>query len=256
MSSTTLSLDDFNFTPLHQRGGFVSNTSDTDNSKALSTIPSYDSDDEDLSDEQIAALIRQGAEEIKNAGAAQTKPKAPFRIPKLETGPLPEAHLYTDSNGIVRVKPVVPEATRKALEKLPTPAAAVTVKKNEPAPNAGDKWYGLPRTVLTDEFKRDFTLIKHRNVLDPHRHYKKDKSGIPEFSSVGTVIEGNTEFFNARINKRDRKKTILEEILADKSGTARFKRKFEDIQQSKKSGKKEYYKNIKEARNKYAKYSK
>jgi uncharacterized protein YdhG (YjbR/CyaY superfamily) len=109
---------------------------------------------------------------------------------------------------------------------------------------------------LTDEFKRDFTLIKHRNVLDPHRHYKKDKSGIPEFSSMGTVIEGNTEFFNARINKKDRKKTILEEILADKSGTARFKRKFEDIQQSKKSGKKEYYKNLKEARNKYAKYSK
>jgi hypothetical protein len=79
MSSTTLSLDDFNFTPLHKRAGFVSNDSLTDNSNALATIPSYDSDDEDLSDEQIAALIRQGAEDMKNGAATPAKPKAPFR---------------------------------------------------------------------------------------------------------------------------------------------------------------------------------
>jgi len=110
----------------------------------------------------------------------------------------------------------------------------------------------MPRTVLTDEFKRDFTLIKHRNVLDPHRHYKKDSSGIPEYSQVGTVIEGNTEFYNSRINRRDRKKTILEEVMADGSSRQRFKRKYDEIQKSKKSGKKEFYKNLKAQRNKLA----
>ena len=110
----------------------------------------------------------------------------------------------------------------------------------------------MPRTVLTDELKRDFMLIKHRNVLDPHRHYKKDNSGIPEYSQVGTVIEGNTEFYNARINRRDRKKTILEEVMADSSSRQRFKRKYDDIQKSKKSGKKEFYKKLKAQRNKLA----
>jgi hypothetical protein len=108
----------------------------------------------------------------------------------------------------------------------------------------------MPRTELTAEFKRDFEIIKHRNVLDPHRHYRKDKSGIPEYSQVGTVIEGNTEFFNSRINRKDRKKTILEEVMADSTSKDRFKRKYNEIQQSKKSGKKEFYKKLKEQRKK------
>jgi ribosomal protein L20A (L18A) len=122
----------------------------------------------------------------------------------------------------------------------------------EPAPTAGTKWYDMPRTDMTDEFKRDFLLIKHRNVLDPHRHYRKDNFGIPKYSHVGTVIEGNTEFFNSRINRRDRKKTILEEVLADGSSKQRFKRKYEEIQQATRSGKKEFYKKLKAQRNKTA----
>lgn len=106
----------------------------------------------------------------------------------------------------------------------------------------------MPRTQQTAEFKRDFALIKHRNVLDPHRHYRKDNSGIPEYSQMGTIIEGNTEFFNSRINKKDRKKTILDEVLADGSSKQRFKRKYDDIQAGKKSGKKDFYKKIKAQR--------
>ena len=110
--------------------------------------------------------------------------------------------------------------------------------------------YDMPRTQQTDAFKRDFALIKHRNVLDPHRHYKKDSSGIPEYSQMGTIIEGNTEFFNSRINKKDRKNTILDEVMADGSSKSRFKRKYEEIQATKKSGKKDFYKKIKAQRTK------
>ena len=108
----------------------------------------------------------------------------------------------------------------------------------------------MPRTQQTDAFKRDFALIKHRNVLDAHRHYKKDSSGIPEYSQMGTIIEGNTEFFNSRINKKDRKNTILDEVMADGSSKSRFKRKYEEIQATKKSGKKDFYKKIKAQRTK------
>jgi hypothetical protein len=72
---------------------------------------------------------------------------------------------------------------------------------------------------------------------------------------MGTVIEGNTEFFNSRINRKDRKKTILDEILADGTSRQRFKKKFEEIQKSKRSGKKEFYKKLKEQRNKNTKFT-
>lgn len=126
----------------------------------------------------------------------------------------------------------------------------------EPPPTAGAAWYDLPRTEMTDEFKRDYLLIKHRNVLDPHRHYRKDRSGMPQHSQVGTVVEGSAEFFNARINRKDRRKTILDEILADGAGRQRFKRKFAEIQAASKSGKKEFYRKLKERRSKDASFSK
>jgi len=72
---------------------------------------------------------------------------------------------------------------------------------------------------------------------------------------MGTVIEGNTEFFNSRINRKDRKKTILDEILTDGTSRQRFKKKFEEIQKSKRSGKKEFYKKLKEQRNKNTKFT-
>lgn len=117
------------------------------------------------------------------------------------------------------------------------------------APTAGPQWFDMPRTDLSDlAVKRDLQLLKARNVLDPHLHYKKDKSGLPTYSQMGTVIEGPTEVYSARINKKDRKCTMLEEILADGSNRKRFKNKYNEIQKSKQSGKKEFYKKLKEQR--------
>lgn len=116
---------------------------------------------------------------------------------------------------------------------------------------AGSDWFNLPRTDLTPELKRDLQLLKMRNVLDPKRHYKKDnaKTNAPEFSQVGTIIEGPTEFYSSRIPNRERKKTFVDEVLAAEESTGRFKRKYGDIQSSKTSGKKAHYKKLKERRN-------
>lgn len=121
--------------------------------------------------------------------------------------------------------------------------------------NAGNDWYNLPRTNLTPEMKRDFQLLKMRSVLDPKRHYKKDnakKNAIPEFSQVGTIIQGPTEYFSARLTNRDRKRTLVEEVLAGEKRTQRFKTKYNEIQAAKTSGKKEYYKGIKAKRSRGA----
>jgi hypothetical protein len=85
-----------------------------------------------------------------------------------------------------------------------------------------------------------------RNVLDPHRHYKKNarKGKIPTFSQVGTVIEGPTEWFSGRLNRKERSKNFVEEEMRNEQQTGRFKRKYDEIQNSKTSGKKAHYKKV------------
>jgi hypothetical protein len=61
---------------------------------------------------------------------------------------------------------------------------------------------------------------------------------------VGTIIEGPTEFFSARLTKRERKKNFVAEALAGEAETGRFKRKYSEIQDAKTSGKKAYYKAV------------
>ena len=107
----------------------------------------------------------------------------------------------------------------------------------------------MPKTELTPELKRDLQLLQMRNVLDPHRHYKSSGKGkIPAFSQTGTVIEGPTDFYSARLNKRERKQTFAEEIVAGEKENGRFKRKYNEIQEAKTSGKKAHYKKLKEQR--------
>jgi hypothetical protein len=110
----------------------------------------------------------------------------------------------------------------------------------------------MPKTELTSQLRRDLQLLKMRNVLDPKRHYKKDgsKNDIPAFSQVGTIVEGATEFFSSRLKNKDRKQTILEEVVSQEQESGRFQRKYEDINKSKASGKKAHYKSVMAKRNK------
>ncbi len=85
-----------------------------------------------------------------------------------------------------------------------------------------------------------------RSVLDPKRHYKKEgkKAATPQYSQVGTVVEGPTEFFNGRIPNKERKKTFVQEVLANAEARDRFKRKYAAVQVAKTSGKKAYYRQL------------
>ena len=88
-------------------------------------------------------------------------------------------------------------------------------------------------------------------MLDPKRHYKKNNSKdnkFPEFSQVGTIIEGSTEFFSARIPNRQRKKTFVGEVLSGEKESGYFKRKYSEVKASKMSGKKAFYKELKDRR--------
>lgn len=116
---------------------------------------------------------------------------------------------------------------------------------------AGSDWFNLPRTNLTPDRKRDLKLLKMRSVLDPKRHYKKDNESAkaPEFSQVGTIVEDPTEFFSARLQNKDRKRTLVEEVMVGEASSGRFKSKYNEVQLAKTSGKKSHYKALKAKRN-------
>ncbi|KAL8805498.1 MAG: hypothetical protein Q9200_005406 [Gallowayella weberi] len=117
---------------------------------------------------------------------------------------------------------------------------------------SGSDWFNLPRTNLTPELKRDLQLLKMRSTWDPKRHYKNDshKPLVPEYSLVGTIIEGSTEHFSSRIAKKDRKKSFVDEIMAAEKANGRLKKKTKEMQTSKASGRKAFYKDLKQKRSK------
>lgn len=70
----------------------------------------------------------------------------------------------------------------------------------------------------------------------------------PEYSQVGTIVQGPTEFYSGRIENKQRKRTFVEEVLAGEQETGRFKKKYGELQGRKTSGKKAYYKALKDKR--------
>lgn len=80
------------------------------------------------------------------------------------------------------------------------------------------------------------------------------RNKFPEYSQVGTIIEGPTEYLTGRLTKKQRKRTLVEEILNVENATGKFKKKYNEIQLSKTSGKKAHYKKVKRMRSKMTSY--
>lgn len=124
------------------------------------------------------------------------------------------------------------------------------LNNQEKKSTAGPEWFHLPRTNLSDKLKTDLKLLGMRAVLDPKRHYRKEKFNPdgPKFSQVGTIIEGPTEFFSARLRNKERKQTIVEEVMAGEAETGRFKREYLKRQVAKTSGRRKFYRELKAKR--------
>ncbi|KEF61748.1 uncharacterized protein A1O9_03318 [Exophiala aquamarina CBS 119918] len=196
---------------------------------------------------RVAQLAPAG---IQNEVSLETgEPRAKHRkpLPKLRHG-LDRTGYLKDSNGVVQTDPkaLVKSSQTPLSSDLRSVDDAKKSNKINDQLNAGPEWFGLPKTDLTPQLKRDLQLIEMRSVLDPHRHYKKNnrKGKIPTFSQTGTVIEGPTEFYSSRINKKDRTKNFVEEAIAIERVTGRFKRKYTEIQHKSTSGRKEHYKKL------------
>ena len=117
---------------------------------------------------------------------------------------------------------------------------------NQDADTLGPAWFNMPRTNLTPELKRDLQALRMRDVAAMGKQFfKKDsrKDLVPEYSQVGTIIAGATDGVNNRLTRKERKQTIVEEILAGGNVT-KLKSKYLDIQEKNQSGRKGHYKKL------------
>jgi len=103
-------------------------------------------------------------------------------------------------------------------------------RRKEAEKTKGSKWYNLPATEMTDEKLRDLEIIQMRAILNPKKFYKKnDLKVLPKYFQVGTVVDGPAEFYSNRVPRKDRKKTLVDELMADASFQRYNKRKYAEI---------------------------
>ncbi|KAL8873170.1 MAG: hypothetical protein Q9174_001322 [Haloplaca sp. 1 TL-2023] len=211
--------------------------------------------------ERMKTMLRKTEERLKGREPSPVRSMSlheSFRdtLPKLHHSLASEQYL-TVRSGVAQILPLeaVDDGQRLLANQTKqvvcqSRAKGVTSKKT--LGSAGSDWFDLPRTHLTPELRRDLQMLRMRSTWDPKRHYKNDnrKSLAPEFSQVGTIIEGPTDFFSSRIAKRNRKKSFVDEVLAAEEGTGRFRHKYEDLQSSKTRGRQAYHKKLQQKRSK------
>ncbi|KAL9107568.1 MAG: hypothetical protein Q9227_007568 [Pyrenula ochraceoflavens] len=207
------------------------------------------SPEEQLSEDQITSLLQEAETRLRDAANAKTLAGSISKLPKLKSNLSKDLYIR-EHNGIANADSarLLDNNQRRLSEAVRNLDTRERKGKSEKT-TAGQDWFDLPRTEMTPHLKRDLQLLNMRSVLDPHRHYKKSgKMKVPVFSQVGTVIEGPTEYYSARINKKDRQKNFVEEALAGEKESGKYKRKYEEIQAAKRSGKKAHYKALKARR--------
>ncbi|RSL98282.1 hypothetical protein CDV31_012655 [Fusarium ambrosium] len=188
----------------------------------------------DISDAEVDELLRKAEQRLRDGPAASAD-----LVPAAARGVKP------DNTATVVQQPASDSSSSSKKNDLSVraPPQPQTGLKSKEKTTAGANWFDLPKTVLTPEFKRDWQLLRMRGILDPKHQKKALRASAPEYSQVGEIIAGPTEFYSARLTRKERKATMLEEVMStyDKD---KFTNKYAGIQKQKTSGKKAFYKKL------------
>jgi len=91
----------------------------------------------------------------------------------------------------------------------------------------------MPAPEMTEERKLDLELLQMRGALDPKRFYKRsDMRETPKYFQIGTVVDSPYDFYSDRIPTKARKRTMVDELLADAEFKRYNKRKYVQIIES------------------------
>ncbi|KAM0340337.1 hypothetical protein ACHAPU_010550 [Fusarium lateritium] len=188
----------------------------------------------DILDDQVEELLRNAEQRLKNgpaSGIASTTSTAV--VPAVAGDLVADAKQQNSSDSSSKKDGLTVRAP-------PQPLSGLKVKDKS---TAGSDWFDLPKTNMTPEFKREWQALRMRGILDPKHQKKSLRASAPQYSQVGEIIAGPTEFFSARLTNKERKGTMLEEITRG-IDNHKFTDKYAGIQKQKTSGKKAFYKGV------------
>ncbi|KAM0428201.1 hypothetical protein ACHAPT_007102 [Fusarium lateritium] len=190
----------------------------------------------DISDAQVDELLRKAEQRLRDgpAASADLVPAAARGVKKPDTVTVVQPQQSANSSGSSSSK-----KNDLSVRAPPQPQTGLNKEKT----TAGSNWFDLPKTDLTPEFKRDWQLLRMRGILDPKHQKKALRASAPEYSQVGEIIAGPTEFYSARLTRKERKSTMLEEVMSTYD-SEKFTAKYAGIQKQKSSGKKAFYKKV------------
>ncbi|KAL5011291.1 hypothetical protein ScPMuIL_009842 [Solemya velum] len=107
-------------------------------------------------------------------------------------------------------------------------------RKLEQEKTKGKGWYKLPLLDPNSERKNDLLVLQMRKALNPKQFYKgMDHKALPKYCQFGRIVEDPADFYSSRVPKKQRKKTLVDELLADAEFRKFNKRKYSEIQESK-----------------------
>ncbi|GFR02433.1 deoxynucleotidyltransferase terminal-interacting protein 2 [Trichonephila clavata] len=133
-------------------------------------------------------------------------------------------------------KSIVCQPDFPKLEQVPSFRSKNQIKKQskkERIKTTGDQWYNMRAPEMTEEKKNDLMIIQLRNALDPKRFYKRSANKInSKYFEVGTFVESPVDFYSSRIPKKQRKQTLVDELLADAEFRRYQKKKYTEIQKT------------------------
>lgn len=109
----------------------------------------------------------------------------------------------------------------------------------------GKGWFDMPAPTITPELKKDLEILQLRHVMDPKRHFKRSgkSKALPKYFQIGTVIEPASEFYSSRLTKKERKITLVDELLSDQKLKSYRMRKVREIQETRTPGGNQKWKN-------------
>ncbi|KAJ8279637.1 hypothetical protein COCON_G00067030 [Conger conger] len=137
-----------------------------------------------------------------------------------------------DQDGLMQRSIIGPDFEKKdSVPPYKESKQALKVKrKEERAKTTGDGWFNMKAPEMTEELTNDLKVLKMRAAMDPKRFYKKnDRDGFPKYFQVGTVVDSPVDFYNSRVPKKQRKRTMVDELLADAEFRNYNKKKYKQI---------------------------
>ncbi|KAM3966551.1 LOW QUALITY PROTEIN: uncharacterized protein ACR2FA_012090 [Aphomia sociella] len=108
--------------------------------------------------------------------------------------------------------------------------ALKAMRKKQREKTKGPEWFNLPAPEITEELKNDLQVLKMRSALDPKHFYKKnDMEVLPKYFQVGRIMDSPLDHVNERLTRKQRKRTMVDELLADAEFQKYNKRKYKEI---------------------------